>query len=381
MANGGQIKFGVGFDVDQSGLNKLKESLKEIQKMRLKDLGDTSNFEKAKNDLKDIKKAASDIESALRKSFNADLGTTNLSKFNTEINKLNLSKLYTDLSKAGEVGKSAFRTMTNEILSTNVQIKQTHKLLDSIAITMKNTIQWNLASNAMNLITRSISESYGYVKRLDSSLNNIRIVSGQSADQMAEFAVQANNAAKALGTQTTNYTDAALIYYQQGLDSEQVEARTNATIKMANVTGDSAEEVSSYMTAIWNNFDDGSQSLEHYADVITALGASTASSSAEISEGLEKFASIGETVGLSYDYATSALATVVANTRQSADTVGTAFKTIFSRLQGLKLGESLEDGTDLNKYSQALDAIGVNIKDQNGELKQFLMKQQLNGIL
>ena len=93
MANGGQIKFGVGFDVDQSGLNKLKESLKEIQKMRLKDLGDTSNFEKAKNDLKDIKKAASDIENALRKSFNADLGTTNLSKFNTEINKLNLSKL------------------------------------------------------------------------------------------------------------------------------------------------------------------------------------------------------------------------------------------------------------------------------------------------
>ena len=55
MANGGQIKFGVGFDVDQSGLNKLKESLKEIQKMRLKDLGDTSNFEKAKNDIDIIK--------------------------------------------------------------------------------------------------------------------------------------------------------------------------------------------------------------------------------------------------------------------------------------------------------------------------------------
>jgi len=40
------------------------------------------------------------------------------------------------------------------------------------------------------------------------------------------------------------------------------------------------------MTAIWNNFDDGSKSLEYYADVITALGAATASSSAEISTGL-----------------------------------------------------------------------------------------------
>jgi hypothetical protein len=40
------------------------------------------------------------------------------------------------------------------------------------------------------------------------------------------------------------------------------------------------------MTAIWNNFADGSKNLEYYADVITALGAATASSSEEISQGL-----------------------------------------------------------------------------------------------
>lgn len=140
---------------------------------------------------------------------------------------------------------------------------------------------------------------------------------------------------------------------------------------MANVTGESAEAVSSYMTAIWNNFADGSESLEHYADVITELGAATASSSEEIAEGLQKFASIGSTVGLSYDYATSALATVVAETRQSADVVGTAFKTLFARIQDLELGDTLEDGTTLGTYSQALEAIGVNIKDANGEVKDM----------
>jgi hypothetical protein len=36
------------------------------------------------------------------------------------------------------------------------------------------------------------------------------------------------------------------------------------------------------MTAIWNNFDDVSKSLEYYADVLTALGAATASSTDEI---------------------------------------------------------------------------------------------------
>jgi TP901 family phage tail tape measure protein len=89
------------------------------------------------------------------------------------------------------------------------------------------------------------------------------------------------------------------------------------------------------MTAIWNNYDNGTKSLTHYADVMTALGAATASSTDEIAQGLQKFASISETVGLSYEYAASALATVTATSRESADVVGNSFKTLFSRIQGL----------------------------------------------
>jgi TP901 family phage tail tape measure protein len=150
-----------------------------------------------------------------------------------------------------------------------------------------------------------------------------------------------------------------------------VQERTDITIKMANAAGQSAQIISDQMTAVWNNFDNGSKSLEYYADVMTALGAATASSTDEIANGLEKFAAVSETVGLSYEYATAALATVTDKTRQSAEVVGTAFKTMFARIQGLKLGETLEDGTDLNQYSEALLAVGVNIKDANGELKDM----------
>jgi TP901 family phage tail tape measure protein len=240
-----------------------------------------------------------------------------------------------------------------------------------MATTMGNTIKWGISSSIMNNFTGSVQKAYGYVKNLDSSLNDIRIVSGQSAEQMATFAEQANKAAAALGASTVDYTSASLIYYQQGLQGEEVQERTDATIKMANVLGETTSEVSSYMTAIWNNFDDGSESLEHYGDVIAALGANTASSADEIAEGLSKFASVADTVGLSYDYATTALATVVAETRQSADIVGTAFKTLFARIQDLELGDTLDDGTTLGTYSQALEKVGISIKDQNGELKDM----------
>lgn len=186
---------------------------------------------------------------------------------------------------------------------------------------------------------------------------------------MNKFATYANRAAQALGASTLDYTNAALIYYQQGLSGDEVTKRADATVKLANVTGQSAKDISNYMTAIWNNFDTGSKSLEYYADVLAALGAKTASSSEEIATGLEKFSSIGKTVGLSYEYAAAALATITATTRQSADTVGTALKTLFARIQDLELGETLEDGTTLGKYSQALEKVGINIKDSAGNLK------------
>jgi hypothetical protein len=61
---------------------------------------------------------------------------------------------------------------------------------------------------------------------------------------MAAFAAEANKAARALSTTTTEYTNASLIYYQQGLNDKEVKARTDATIKLANVSRQSAEEVS-----------------------------------------------------------------------------------------------------------------------------------------
>ena len=101
------------------------------------------------------------------------------------------------------------------------------------------------------------------------------------------------------------------------------------------------------------------------------MGAETASSSREITEGIQKFAPVASTIGLSFDYAAAALATVTATTRESASVAGTALKTLFSRLEGLKLGETLEDGVDLNKYSEALHAVGVEILDVDGELRNM----------
>jgi TP901 family phage tail tape measure protein len=83
---------------------------------------------------------------------------------------------------------------------------------------------------------------------------------------------------------------------------------------MANITGESAEKVSSQLTAIWNNFDDSTKSLESYADALAYLGAKTAADTNQIATATEKFAASAKVVGLSYEYASAAVAEVIDRT-------------------------------------------------------------------
>lgn len=325
------------------------------------------------NALQQGRQAASELLRHLQKAVNIDTGKLNLATFSSSLKTSGktLKDYKNELEACGSAGQEAFQKVAISIATAENPVRRLNKTMQGFLTTLKNTAKWQLSSTIVHGFIGALQSAYGYAQNLNKSLTDIQIVTGQSAEQMEQFAIRANKAAKALSASTLAYTDAALIYYQQGLDDSAVEERTNTTIKMMNVTGQSAEEVSSYMTAIWNNFDNGTNSLEYYADAITALGAATASSSEEIADGLQKFAAIADTVGLSYEYATSALATVVAETRQSADVIGTSFKTIFARMQGLSLGETLDDGVDLNQYSIALQKIGVNVLDANGNLRQM----------
>lgn len=359
-----RLNYTIGVDADTS---KFEASINAALS-KLNQLGTSARLT---DELKGASQAALELSGHLNKALNKETGKLDLTVFNQSIasSGQTLESYATSLMSLGPAGEQAFLKVATAITQSELPLRRTNKLFDQLWTTMKNTMRWQLTSSVLHGFVGALEQAYGYTKDLDRSLNEIRIVSGQSAEDMAQFAEQANKAAKALSTTTTDYTDASLIYYQQGLSDQEVLDRTETTIKMANVAGTSAETASQQLTAIWNNFYDGSESLKHYADVLVKLGAATASSSDEISEGIEKFAAVANTVGLSYEYAASALATVTAQTRESASVVGTAFRTLFSRIQGLQQGETLDDGTTLNKYSQALANVGVQIKDASGELK------------
>lgn len=370
--NSAQYDVRLAFSADVAQARQQLKSLQD-ELSKLSTLKDVNVGTRLTKELEQASLKAADLKVMLEKATDINTGKLNLTSFSNQLTKNgeSLSTYRKALSALGPQGEEAFLQLTQSVITADAALTTGSKKLNEFKKTLANTVKWQISSNITHGIVGELQTAYYYAKDLDRALTDIKIVTEDSAGSMANFAEKANKAAQALSTTTKDYAQASLIYYQQGLNDKEVEARTAVTIKMANAAGESASKVSDQLTAVWNNFYDGSKSLEYYADVMTKLGAYTASSTDEISEGIQKFASVANTIGLSYEYATSALATLTAKTRESANTVGNSLKTLFARIQGLTLGETLEDGTDLNKYSKALEKVGISIKDQQGELKDM----------
>lgn len=369
MSNGGRIDYTIGYNVDRSGLNTVAQDLKQIQNMTVKDLVNPKQFKNAENELAKIKSTAADVELALQRSFDVSLGATNISKLNQELKNLNVKKIYQDFSKLGVTGQNAFRNLASEVLTTNVQLKKSNEWLTKIGDSMANTIRWGLTSGIWNNMVNSLSRAFGFAKSLDSSLNDIRIVTGQSVKDMKDFAVEANKAAKELGTRTTDYTKGALTYYQQGLSAAEVQARTETTLKASNVTGLSTSETADLLTSVWNGYNVTAQETEKYVDKLTAVAATSASNLSELATGMSKVASAANVMGVNVDQLNAQLATVISVTRQAPENVGTAFKTIYARMADIKSG--LDEETTLGAYSGKMAQMGINVLDATGNIRDM----------
>lgn len=391
------IDWALKFKIDKNGFNQLRQEFKDIQQ-NIKEIqqfyanpvqiipqsGITTGeaftsvikanqeIVKEGKELARLDKQIQKMDQALVNSYNATLGTINMSKFTQELDssKIKLDQFYKLLNKpeiAG--GKQAFHRLTAEILGTNLQLKQTSEFMNSLMVSFGNTVKWGITSSLFNSITSSIQGAWTYAKNLDTSLNDIRIVTGKSSDEMARFAREANRAAAALGKSTTDYTNASLIYYQQGLSEEDVKARTETTLKAANVTGRSTSSVSEQLTAVWNGYKVSAEETELYVDKLAAVAAATASDLEELSTGMSKVASAASIMGVDIDQLSAQIATIISVTRQAPESVGTALKTIYARMGDIEAGIDTE--TTLGEYTSKMAEMGINVLNTKGELRDM----------
>lgn len=200
--------------------DKAKKQIAELQN-QLTNLINNTSKESSLGITDEIQKAsvaAATLKTQLSEAVNTNTGKLDLTKFSQALTQSGYTmKDYQEaLTALGSEGRQAFSNLAQSITTAEVPLKRANSVLTEFATTLKNTARWQISSSIMNSFVGSIQSAYSYAQNLNSSLNNIRIVTGESSDQMAAFAERANQAAKSLSATTLAYTDASLIFYQQG---------------------------------------------------------------------------------------------------------------------------------------------------------------------
>lgn len=322
---------------------------------------------------KEIAAAATQAK-ALEKALSAASTNKGISyaQLNLELAKAGTTagKLTSTLAAGGTNFRTSLDQANNALALSNRHVLSLNRTLQEAARVFKQSFKFTVAQTAIRAISTEIRESVQWVTNLHDAVNNIAVVTGKTANQITAVTEQAIRGSKELRVAAEDYAKGALIFYQQGLNDEEVVRRNEITIKAAKAANQSIDDMSKQLTAIWNTYGMVGDEQLRAASVGAKMAAQTAVDFSDIAQAMQTAAAPAAQMGVEYNQLAAIIATVGDVTQQSASIIGNAYKTIFSRFQQL-----VSDGTDgevtLGAVSSKLQDLGIQLYDSSGQLKNL----------
>ena len=233
-------------------------------------------------------------------------------------------------------------------------------------------------AGATHLFRQALRDAMQTITELDTTMTEMSVVTNLDVsdywDQLPQYTERANK----LGLAINDVYKADTLFYQQGLKTNEVVAISTETMKMAKIAGLDTAEATDRMTAALRGFNMelNETSAAKIADVYSELAAITAADVDEISTAMTKTASIASSAGMEFETTAAFLSQIIETTRESAETAGTAMKTVIARFQELKkapdeIGEVDGEIVDANAIETALRSVGVSLRDSTGQFREL----------
>ena len=249
--------------------------------------------------------------------------------------------------------------------------EETERLKDSI-------LEFFSISNTIQIFKDAIRDAFNTVKELDAAMTETAVVTDASISDMWNRLPRYTQAANDLGTTTLGAYETMTLFYQQGLKTDEVFEIGTETMKMARIAGLDYADATNKMTAALRGFNMelDETSARRVNDVYSELAAITAADTEEIANAMTKTASIAHNANMEFETTAAFLSQIIETTRESAETAGTAMKTVIARFQELKkdpslIGEVDGEVVDANKIESALRTVGVALRDSSGQFRDL----------
>lgn len=253
------------------------------------------------------------------------------------------------------------------------RLNERMSLLQGIQNTVKH---WFGFYQILNMTRSAVRSMVSNVRELDKVITDIAVVTDMTQKDLWAQMDSYSSLAQQYGTTIKGVYEVSQLYYQQGLQTNEVMKLTEQTLVMAKVSGLDYAKATDYMTVAVRGFSMEMSEAQKVTDVYSALAAKTATDTTELATAMSKVASGAASVGSSFESTSAMLATMISVTREAPENLGSALKSIVSRFGELKsdpstLVDSEGEALSLNNVDKALQSVGISLHDVNGQFRDF----------
>ena len=290
---------------------------------------------------------------------------------NPDVNN-NLQKFQLALSSFDGSAKSttalsqAWNNLNTSVQTTNASMVVVNKngmnLVSMFELAAKKVIIWAGATTLLYGSLQELRKAVQYIKDLNKEMTAIQIVSNATDAEIRSLANDYNRLAKEVGATTVEVAKGSVEWIRQGKSLSETTTLLKNSMMLSKLAGMESSEATTLLTSTMAGFKMSVDDVLPALDKLIAVDNAFATSSQEVATALQYSAAVANQAGVSYDQLVAYITTVSSVTRMSAETIGQSFKTMFTRMEQIKVGKLFEDDTtSINQVATSLHAVGVEM--------------------
>lgn len=226
--------------------------------------------------------------------------------------------------------------------TTNKASSAAAQLGKSFGLSIKRFAAFSIATRAVSLFTGSLSKAVDEAISFERQLIKISQVTGKSMSQLRELTDEINRLSTGLGVSSTSLLNVSTILSQAGLDARETKIALDALAKSDLApTFDDIGQTAEGVVAIFNQFQQGAEALEAQLGAINAVAGRFAVEAGDLISVVRRTGGVFKAAGGDLNELIALFTSVRATTRESAESIATGLRTIFTRIQRPKTIEFL----------------------------------------
>ena len=238
-----------------------------------------------------------------------------------------------------------------------------HSAGEQMVLAFRRVAIWGTAAGILYGATRALRDMVAVTFEVDSAVTKVGKVMNEATANFDKFRGNVSAAALEISTKfgvaIQDVLKTMFTFAQQGLEFPQVKELSRTVAVAENVTNLPASDATEALTAAFKQFKIESSDSMRILDAWNEIANRTAIEEDVLAAATKKAGTAAVNAGVNFDQFNGMVASVGSATRQTGEEIGTAFRSIFQRI-------------NRPTARNVLGGIGINVSDISGNLKGFV---------